>query len=244
MIKGNKIVRLLVMYLVVFIVSYFLSNPSQAAISLSGYDFGEVEVGASKTTVVSITNLDDASTTLTGFIFAETTCRDFSIVYDPENMTISSKASLEVEVVYTPSSLGPCSDTLRIFNGNPIPNLVTFSGTGVETVKEEPEPFNARKQASAQIAETINFMKSQSPGSLAGTGKGKSAEERLKSFKKMLVMTAHMIENGKIEEARNKLITIYKKTDGKPDPKDFVQGTAAVELANRIQNLINSLDSI
>ena len=240
-----KLIPLLLIYLAVFIVSYFLPNPSQAAISLSGYDFGEVEVGTSKTTPVTITNLDDASTTITNFVFAEMTCRDFSIVHDSGYITISPNASIEVEVVYTPSALGPCSDILTISNGTPFPNLVTFSGTGVEAVQEEPEPFSARKQASAQIAETINFMKSGlSEGSLVGTGKGKSAEERLKAFNKMLVMAAHMIENGKIEEARNKLITIHKKIDGKPEPNDFVQGNAAAELASQIQSLIDRLNAI
>ena len=53
-----------------------------------------------------------------------------------------------------------------------------------------------------------------------------------------------MIENGNIEKARNKLITIYKKTDGNLNPEDFVTGDAAIGLAEQIQNLISSLNSI
>jgi hypothetical protein len=60
----------------------------------------------------------------------------------------------------------------------------------------------------------------------------------------MLTIAAHMIENENIEAARNKLCAMYKKTDGKPNPNDFVIGDATGELANRIQNLINSLNAI
>jgi hypothetical protein len=84
-------------------------------------------------------------------------------------------------------------------------------------------------------------------GSLTGAGKGKSADERLKSFKNMLVTAAHMIENGNFVAAREKLNTIHRKTDGQPDPPDFVQGDAAaakIALAGRIQALIDNLEPI
>ena len=54
----------------------------------------------------------------------------------------------------------------------------------------------------------------------------------------------HMIENGNIQAAHNKLLTILKKTDGNPNLEDFVTGTSAESLATLIENLIESLDSI
>jgi hypothetical protein len=245
MIKETNLIRLIGVSIVVLMVCCFLPANLQAAISTTGYEFGEVELGTFKATQVNITNLDDAPTTITGFVFAATTCSDFSIGNVPENLTIAPQASLAVEIVYTPSALGPCSDTLRIYNGTPFASTITFNGTGIEALPEQPQALDAAKKASLQIAATIDFMNSEiTEGSLAGAGKGKSADERLKSFKNMLVTAAHMIENGNFTAAREKLDTIYRKTDGQPDPPDFVQGDAAAELAGRIQALIDNLEPI
>ena len=78
-------------------------------------------------------------------------------------------------------------------------------------------------------------------GSLQGYGHGNSAKNRLKALRTMLVITAHHLENGYFGNAQNKLMEIYKKTDGKPKPKDFVTGAKAPELGSMIQDLIASL---
>jgi hypothetical protein len=246
MIKETNLIRLIGVSIVVLMVCCFLPANLQAAISTTGYEFGEVELGTFKATQVNITNLDDAPTTITGFVFAATTCSDFSIGNVPENLTIAPQASLAVEIVYKPSSLGPCSDTLRIYNGTPFASTVTFSGTGIEALPEQPQSLDTSNNPLDQITAAITFMNSEiEAGSLKGTGKGKSADERLKSFKNMLVTAAHMIENGNFTAAREKLDTILRKTDSQPDPPDFVQdGAAKIALAQKIQALIDSLDSI
>ena len=59
----------------------------------------------------------------------------------------------------------------------------------------------------------------------------------------MLVVTSQLIEKGKIEAARNKLIEIYKKTDGKSRPKDFVEdGIIKKEFASKIQQLTEQMN--
>jgi hypothetical protein len=247
MIKEKTLLQLAVIYIAVIAVSVFMPNTSQAAISSTGYDFEEVEIGSSETTMVTITNLADTTdAVITGIVFANTTCSDFSIPHTPDNLTIPAKGIIEVEIGYTPSSIGTCSDTLSIYNGTPFPSMVTFVGTGVEPEETKLDPLHARTQSLEQIAQIKSFMKESIDDKLLkGTGKGKRmAKNRVKSFYKMLVITAHMIENGNIEAARNKLISIYKKTDGKPNPKDFVTGVAAGDLAAQIQNLILSLNSI
>jgi ribosomal protein S20 len=223
-----------------------MPNTSQAAISSTGYDFEEVEIGSSETTMVTITNLADTDAVITGIVFANTTCSDFSIPHTPDNLTIPAKGIIEVEIGYTPSSIGTCSDTLRIYNGTPFPSMVAFVGTGVEAEETKLDLFYARKQSLDQIAQIKSFVnESLANESLKGTGKGKRmANKREKSFYKMLVIATHMIENGNIEAAHNKLNSIYKKIDGKPNPEDFVTGNAAGDLAAQIQNLILSLNSI
>jgi hypothetical protein len=246
MIKKKTLLQILVIYIAVIAVSTFMPNTSQAAISSTGYDFEEVEIGSSETTMVTITNLADTDAVITGIVFANTTCSDFSIPHTPDNLTIPAKGIIEVEIGYTPSSIGTCSDTLRIYNGTPFPNMVAFVGTGVEAEETKPDPFDARKQSLEQIAHIKSFVnESLANESLKGTGKGKRmANKREKSFYKMLVIATHMIENGNIEAAHNKLNSIYKKIDGKPNPEDFVTGNAAGDLAAQVQNLILSLNSI
>jgi len=206
----------------------------------------EVEIGSSQTTMVTVANLEDTDTVITGIVFTNTTCSDFSILHTPDNLIIPAKGIIEVEIGYTPSSIGVCSDTLRIYNGTPIPSMVTFVGTGIEPAVTKLDPFYATKQSLNQISKIKSFINDCiDDGTLEGTGKGTwTAQNRIRSFNKMLVIAAHMIENGNIEAARNKLITIYKKADGKPNPKDFVTGDAADDLAGQIQSLILSLNSI
>lgn len=246
MTKKNSLKQLLVIYITVITVTILIPNISKAAISSAGYDFENVEVGSSETTIVNITNLGETETEISGIIFANTTCSDFSVVRTPDNLIIPVKGFIEVEIGYTPSSIGTCSDTLSIYNGTPFPSMVTIVGAGIEPAVTNLDPFDPKKQSLKQMAQIKSFInESLDNSTLEGTGKGKqTAQNRVRSFYKMLVLTTHMIENGNIESARNKLTTIYKKTDGKPNPVDFVTGDAAGDLAKLIHNLILSLNSI
>jgi hypothetical protein len=230
-------------FMMVLATGLFQTNLLEAAISSSSYDFGQVELGSTKPNVISITNLENTSTTITGLVFANTDCNDFAVVSAPASMPIPANGTIEVEVGFTPSTKGICTDTLRIYNGNPFPYLVTLTGIGIEAKSEQPNPFDVSRPYLTQIEEIKSFMqKSIANENLQGAGKGKGADKRLKALNKMLIITSHLIENGHFEAARTKLITIYKKTDGQPSPKDFVTGTNAPELASKIDELIASFD--
>jgi hypothetical protein len=69
-----------------------------------------------------------------------------------------------------------------------------------------------------------------------------SKKQRLNAFKKMLVVSYNLIENGNFEAAHNKLKEIYKKTDGEPESNDFVPPEKAANLAAMLQDLIGSFD--
>jgi hypothetical protein len=240
----NKIQMLSpLIFIMVFATGLFQTNLLEAAISSYSYDFGQVEVGTLKTTGLNITNLEDTSTTITGFVFANTDCSDFSVVSTPESMTIPPNGTIHVEVGYKPLALGTCSDTLRIYNGSPAPYSVTLRGTGIEAKSEQPEPFDVSRPYLNQIEAIKSFMQTNvKNGNLQGAGKGKGADKRLKALNKMLIITFHLIENGYLEASRNKLIAIYKKTDGKANPKDFVEGEAKEEFASKIQQLTEMLN--
>jgi hypothetical protein len=216
---------------------------SEAAISSTGYDFGQVEVGSTKTTAISITNLDEDGYTAISLQFANTDCSDFSVGSPPGFIEIPPNETIAVVVDFTPSTIGICSDTLRIYAGSPLPYSVTLTGTGIEAKSEQPMPYDMSRLYLTQIQEIKSFMKTSiGDGLLEGTGKGKEADKCLKTLNKMLIITSHLIENGYLEAARNKLIAIYKKTDGKANPKDFVEGKAKEEFASKIQQLTETIN--
>jgi len=79
-------------------------------------------------------------------------------------------------------------------------------------------------------------------GDLVGTGPTtKSAEGQVNALGNMLERAESLIESGSTEEACNQLNAIYKKTDGKTPPPDFVEGPAATQLAEQILALMDSL---
>jgi hypothetical protein len=86
--RQKTILLLAAIFIAIFSVTVLLPNLSEAAISATEYVFGEVELGSSKTTFVSISNLDSTSVTLTGLVFAKMSCSDFSVVSLPESMMI------------------------------------------------------------------------------------------------------------------------------------------------------------
>ena len=80
-------------------------------------------------------------------------------------------------------------------------------------------------------------------GTLVGNGPNNNASKgKLKAFQNMLKSAYDLIESGDIQGACNQLMAAYKKTDGQPNPPDFVKGDAAVQLASMIQNLMDSLE--
>ena len=84
MIKNKSSLQIMVIFITAVAVIAILPNVSKAAISSTGYDFEKVEVGTSKTTFVSITNFGETDTLISGVVFANTTCSDFSVVYIPD----------------------------------------------------------------------------------------------------------------------------------------------------------------
>ena len=243
--KKKSIVIWLIFFITGFTAASFLPHTLEAAIDPTNYDFREVEVGVSQTTVVTITNLGEASTEISGVVFDKTNCSDFFVVSVPLYTPIPPNGTVSIEIGYSPSSVGTCTDTLRIYNGNPFPTSMTVSGTGVMPEQEEPDTVDVTSQLLAQIVEIKTFMEeSLLDGSLQAAGKGRASQRRLEAFNKMLVVSAHMIENGRLRAAQNKLREIYKKTDGKPRPQDFVKGNAAEDLAARIEALIDSLNYV
>jgi len=245
---GGKMLntKSLIILFCIFSISILSPDFSEATIDAQGYDFGKVEVGSTETTLVNIANLDITNyIDLSGISFAPDSCSDFSIetLLQPP-ITIQPETSVNVEISYSPSSLGECSATLRIYNGSPWPaNQVTFTGIGVEQGPQLPQPDDISHLLLAKLQKIIDYTnESYIYQTFRNNEQDNLPERRLKAFKKSLGVTYHLIENGQFEAAFNKLNEIHKKTDGKPEANDFVPPEKAANLSAMLQDLIASFD--
>lgn len=92
------------------------------------------------------------------------------------------------------------------------------------------------------IQDVIDFLDvSVQSGALSGSGPGHSAQGRMGALRNMLAAAADLIANADIRGAIALLETAYLRTDGEPQPPDFVTGAAAPTLASEIKKLIASL---
>jgi hypothetical protein len=149
--RKNKIQILLLIFITVFTTGLIQPGLLEAA----DYDFGEVEIGSTETTPVSITNTGPGLVKIT-LEFDNTACTDFSVVSAPE-LDIPPLGTIEIEVGFTPLKIGSCSNTLTVAGSSTFPSLVTLTGTGIEAISDQPEPFNISRPYLNQNDEKVTI---------------------------------------------------------------------------------------
>jgi len=135
--RKNKIQILLLIFIMVFTTGLIKPGLLEAA----DHDFGEVEIGSTETIPVSITNTAPGPVTIT-LEFNNTACTDFSVVSAPD-LDKPFVGTIGIEVGFTPLQIGSCSNTLTV-KGSGIgidPNSVNLTGTGIDAISDQPEPF-------------------------------------------------------------------------------------------------------
>ena len=228
--------------LVAILISILMLVPTTPALADSNlevipkeYDFGEVEVGSSSSTIVSIRNSWYGPVILDALSFEEGSSPDFSRPLPPTlPVVIDPESSIDIVVTYTPSTLGSSLAVLEIdsTNGAVSTIYITLSGIGVS---QEPPP-------SEQIQDILGFIDdSVTEGTLEGDGPGNSAGNRLNALKNMIESAGDLVDASDTSQACQQLLDAYKKCDGELKPPDFVTGSAAEELAGMIQALRASL---
>jgi len=100
------------------ILSLSVTSPAYAIeVTPLAYDFGEVEIGTSSSTIITIVNYTGHSHIITAIDFAEGGSTDFSLATDLEfPMVLESLGLLEVEVVFSPSVASPLTAGLEIIS--------------------------------------------------------------------------------------------------------------------------------
>jgi hypothetical protein len=210
------------------------ANPGLEVVPLQ-HDFGDVSIGSSSTSIITISNLWWGDLTINEFSVQPGSSPDFSITSEsPTGSVIHSGMSLYVEVTYTPSSVGEGLASIEIdwSNGETGVEHVNLSGIGVES---QPPPVT--------IEDILAFFdESLANGTLVGNGSGNSAVHKLNALRNMLLEISRLIDEGEYEGACHQLYSAYKHCDSQPRPKDFVQGFAVWELANIIWYLMMDLE--
>ena len=243
---GDKMINTKSLLILLSIFSIVILSPdfSEAAVNVEGDDFANVEVGSIQKVLANIKNPSGVAVVLSEISFAPDSCSDFSmkaLFSMPKNLQPGE--SVNVEIIYSPNFVGECSATLEIYTDFLFfpSDKVTFTGTGVEQEPEQSDPDNISQLLLEKLQKIIDYTnESYTYQAFRSTEQDSLGERRFKAFKKMLVVSYHLIDNGHFEAAHNKLKEVYKKADGKPDSNDFVPTEKATQLSLMLQDLIDS----
>jgi beta propeller repeat protein len=94
----------------------------------------------------------------------------------------------------------------------------------------------------AQATETLSFFDaSVASGNLVGVGQGNSGNGRLMALRKMIKAARDLLLQGQTALACSQLKDVLDRSDGNPQPPDFVSGPAAAELTTLVTSLRKSL---
>jgi Tol biopolymer transport system component len=194
----------------------------------TGLEFGSVNVGSSQTQIVTLSHLGGdlqvSGLSLTGG------SAGFSVGLSAPQ-TVARGDSLDIPVTFTPPVASAAVNSLRVTTDAGTLD-VPLHGTGVSVA---PPPQQ-------QIADILAFFDaSVTAGTLTGSGNGNSANGRRNALRNMIEAAGDLIQQGRLGDGCLQLADALNRTDGDPSPPDFVAGTAASELAQRIQALRASL---
>lgn len=227
--KNKILIGGLVFVLILSIPLLVWPNPDIEVVP-SEHDFGNVELGSSSSTIITVTNGGWGNLAIYKVSLQAGSSPDFSITSAPAPGTVLSRGeSAAVVVTYTPSALGYTSATMDIdwTNGLSGHTLVSLEGVGVES------------SAEVTIEEILDFFdESVIEGTLKGKGRGKSALARLFVLRKMIERAGRLIDRGRIRLACWRLWRAYRRCDGLRWPPDFVVGESKAELNGMILQLM------
>ena len=179
---------------------------------------------------------------------------------DPHNIYMMRWDGTQVEKLtnYTSQAANPCwrdDDTIfysvatNMYSTNYVLHKFTIS-TGADVVIPNGLPncspvdflMSIEQTPADQIEEILDYVyDSVGDGTLVGVGGGKSDENRLVAVMHMLEEAWVFIEAEWYHQACHQLRDVLKKCDGQSPPPDTVTGSAAEELADMINDLMDEI---
>ena len=204
------------------------------AVAPAAVDFGDVNVGSTGSTIVTVSNTGAQPLTVSSIALAPSGS-PFAITSSPSlPATVAPGGTLDVPLAFSPTATGVRSATLTLTSDDLDEGTVQVPLTGRGVVSQPPP--------SQQIANILAFFDSSvAAGTLQGSGPGNSAQGRLRALRNMIEAAGDLISRGLVADACGQLADARNRTDGQPQPPDFVSGPAAVELRLRIETLRTTL---
>jgi beta propeller repeat protein len=213
---------------------FFAGPPGEIDLSFLAYDFGDVGLGSSSMTELTVSNVGKGFLVVNDIAFQEGDSNDFSAAYEMDMpMVLQSGQSCDITITFTPSVAGTLSAVLEIQSDDFAKALmaVELNGTGMENSPAE------------QIKKILAFFDDAvEQGTLRGVGRGRSADMRLRVMRYLLGRIERLIQKDMYRAGCALLRNVYMRADGAPRPKDFVVGQAREELAGLISGLMVSMD--
>ena len=201
----------------------------------TSYDFGNVIVGSSATTLVTISNTGGLDLTVTGIGLETGGSSAIAVTQSPAvPAVIHPNSTVDIQLTYTPTTTLGDQAVLDITSNDPDDGVIQvgLSGAGIQN-QLPPE---------LQIANILAFIDSSVSGqTLAGSGPGNSGPGRLNALRNMIRAAGDLIQDGFIVAACDQLLDAEQRTDGIPKPPDFVTGSAAADLLTLITKLRSTL---
>jgi hypothetical protein len=195
-------------------------------------DFGQIGIGDSATTVVTVTNLGEG--TLNVYELGLVGAPEFTLGAVTLPLAIPTNTTADLTVTFEPTLEGMFYSELSLTtnDGDETFLAIPIAGEGVII----PVP------PAEQIAEILAFIDaSVANGTLEGDGRGNSGNGRLGALRNMIRAAGEDITLGDIQSACTQLDDAYDRTDGLSPPPDFVSGPAADDLAEKIVLLQETL---
>ncbi len=215
---------------------FFAGPVGDIEVSFNSYDFGDVDLGASDTVNLTISNVESGSLTVTDIALQVGGSNDFAVACAAAlPVVLQGGQSLDVAITFTPSTAETVYATLEILSDDLDEDLieVALSGTGLETASGPAE----------QMEQILAFFdKAVEDGTLRGNGRRWIAAMRLRMFRFMLIRAGYLIDKEMYRASCWQLRYTYRRTDGMRWPRDLVVGESAPELASMLKELMVGLE--
>jgi hypothetical protein len=247
--KNIKTTSLTIIFAVSITFNYIISY----AVDPVYYDFKEVELNTTSNAKVSISTSSNTDVILNSMTLQTGTYFKIHTEMPPDGIVVPPNETIGIEIAFTPTILDSVSDVMYIGTNNPFIGrvVVHLSGTGVPntniTIDDILGFFDSAVEAGALIGNRgaksddmlLAYASDQKETKMGN--ESKSAENKLKALRNMLVSAGELIETEDVEGACGQLKAISKKCDGKESPPDFVVGVAVPNPVQQLENMIVNL---
>ena len=214
----------------------FVPPTPDISVAPTSYDFGNVNLGSSANTLVTISNTGGLDLTVSGIGLENGSSSAIAVTQAPAlPAVIHPGGTVDIQLTYTPATTLGDQAILDITSDDPDQGAIRV-GLGGAGIPSAIPPLQ-------RIAEIIAFIDaSAGNGSLVGTGANVfSGRGRLGALRNMIVAAGDLIRDGFFAEACGQLRDAEQRTDAVPKPPDFVTGPAAVDLRSFISRLRSEL---